>query len=129
MTQNTLSLVKPIHPAEELFDTGGRYRTWKKGDVTSPKWLKRETSFDFITLKTERDVLDFEKYLAGADERLSVQFYNTFTTGTDKAGSPMIVLNDMDDQGDTVKRAIVIAPDTELALRVVSLVDHFCAGE
>jgi hypothetical protein len=49
----------------------------------------------------------------------------TFTIGIDKAGSPMMVLNDMDELGDTLKRAIVIVPDQKMALKAVAMIDRF----
>ncbi len=112
--------------ANDMF-TPGRYRTWKKGDVTSPLWLKRQNGSDFVTINSERDLADFEQYLARADHRLMVEPYNTFTTGTDKAGSPMMVLNEMDEDGDTTKRAIVVVPDQKLALRAVVMIDEHCS--
>lgn len=116
-----------LPPAAELF-TFGKYRTWKKGDVTSPLWLKRQNGSDFVTIHSERDLCDFEQYLSGRDERLKVDFYNTFTTGTDKNGSPMMVLNEMNEFGDTTKRAIVIVPDQKLALLAVAVIDRYCAA-
>ncbi|WP_422923194.1 hypothetical protein [Singulisphaera sp. PoT] len=124
MSKSTLYL----STASELF-TPGRYRTWKKGDVTSPLWLKRQNGTDFVRINSERDLSDFEQYLAGADERLKVESYNTFTTGTDKNGSPMMVLNEMDEYGDTTKRAIVVVPDQNLAMRAVTMIDHYCRSE
>ena len=113
------------YDASELFPVG-RYRSWKTGEVTNPRWLKRQNGFDFITITTDRDLADFEKYLARDDVRLAVEFFNVFSTGTDRNGNPMLVLSDMDDTGDMQKRAIVVIPTTSLALQAVALADRFC---
>lgn len=132
MNKETVTLknvrVKPAPIArsvEDLFITG-RYQTWKKGETTNPRWLRKENGFDFIALTTEKDMLDFEKYLACDDPRLHVEHYNTYTTGRDKNSHPMIVLNEMDVTGDTTKRAIIVINSEDLALRAMELIEHFC---
>lgn len=124
--------VKPrpvMRTIDEMFQTG-RYHPWKKGEVTSPRWLARDNGFDYIKLNSPQDMQDFEKYLARAraDIRLAVESYNSFTTGRDKNSNPMLVLNEVDAlSGDTTKRAIVVLINHELAEAAVALVDHFCA--
>ena len=132
MTTSTLKLATKADPsdlvqyeADELFPVG-KYRAWKKGEVTSPRWLKRNNGFDYVMINDQRDMANFEKYLAQTDPRLAAEFYNTFTTGSDKNGNPMLVLSEMNEFGDMTKRVIVVVPNADLARRVVAAVDHFC---
>lgn len=123
--QKVTAIAKCARSAEELF-TVGKYKTWKPGEISKPRWLRRENGFDFIALTEKRDLLELEKYLAKDDLRLAVESYNTFTTGRDKNLNPMIVMNHMDEDGNTTKRAIIVCNNHDLAIPAVELVEHFC---
>ena len=130
--KNTADIRPAIARTEsDLFDEENpkRYSMWKKGQITNPKWLQRENGSDFITIKSEGDLADFEKYLAKADERLACEYYNTFSTGHDKAGNRIVGLYDQDETGDNRKIAFVCIIQKSLAMRVVELAEQFCGEE
>lgn len=124
----------PIARSEaELFDEDRprNFTMWKKGQITNPKWLQRDNGSDFITIKTEGDLVDFEKYVARFDERLACQYYNVFSTGHDKATPPnrIVGLYDQDETGDNKKIAFVCIINKGLAMRVVEIVEEHCGEE
>lgn len=113
---------------EELF-VPGKTLTWRKGQITTPKWLQRENGYDFINITHANELEHLAKYLEAKDDRLAVRNYNTFLTTFDRAGNPMIVLSDVDDVGDSIKSAIIIVLTGALVMPVVDLVEHFCGTE
>jgi len=120
---------KPVQLAlseNEIFDQGVGYKMWKKGQVTRPSWLDRQNGSDFITIKTERNLADLDKYLSAVDDRLAVQFNNVFSTGHDKNENRMVFLYDQDETGDNKKIAIICILARDLALRVVELAEQYC---
>lgn len=115
---------------KEIFDNPEKkFTTWKKGQIMNPRWLKRDISGDFITIKNEQDMKDMEQYLSGADERLACEYYNAFFCGRDSGGHRMIGLNDIDSAGDQKKIAIIIIIEETLALQVVEIIDTYCGAE
>lgn len=116
------------HDAEAIF-TEGRYNMWKKGELSNPTWLKKNNGHDFICLKSAKDVDAFRLYLSGQDQRQCCEYYNCFSTGKDREGKPMIVLYDQDENGDQIKRAIIIIGFFEpsiLVNEVLLAIDEFC---
>lgn len=123
----TKALPQILRSESELFSNDGQKRTWKKGQISNPRWLNRENGFDFITIKTAMDVQDAAKYLSGEDDRLACEYYNTFTTGHDKTSNRMICLFDQSEAGDMKKIAvIVINASSELSMLMVQFVEEFC---
>lgn len=116
------------HTAEDLFQTG-KFKTWKKGQIANPSWLKREVSYDFVTVEAPKTLDNLAQYLACADPRLSVADYNTFSTGVDKAGNEMICLYDCGPEGDQRKVTIIICTVDDVAMRVVELVELHCGKD
>lgn len=133
MTKLTLAKKPPLisRSEDEIFNetSGQKFTMWKKGQITNPKWLQRENGSDFITIKSEGDLHDFHQYLSQSDERLCVEYYNTYSTGHDKAGNRMVGLYDTDEHGDNKKIAIVCIIQKDLSMRVVELVEQFCGEE
>lgn len=107
-----------------------RTMTWKKGQITNPKWLQRHNGYDFVSLNDKKDLADLERFLSGADDRLHTEYYNTFTTGMDKADNPMIVLYDQAEDGDMQKRVIIVCVGQAVdPLDAVALAEKFCGVE
>lgn len=128
---NTKTTVTPpliAHNTDDLFQQG-RFKIWKKGQISNPGWLKREVGYDFITIDTAKTLEHLAQYLAGADPRLAVADYNTFSTGIDRADNEMICLYDSNEDGDQRKVAIIICAIDDVALRVVELVDLHCGKD
>lgn len=117
----------------ELFDEERprNFTMWKKGQIANPRWLQRDNGSDFITIKNEQDLNDLEKYLARVDDRLAAEYYNTFSTGHDKATPPnrIIGLYDQDETGDNKKTAFICIVQKSLAMRVVEIVEQYCGDE
>lgn len=127
MGENTLKLA--VYRSHDEVFTDGKFHLWKKGQITNPKWLDRQTGHDFINIKTAGDLADLTKYLAADDERLAAEYYNTFSTGLDKAKNLMICLYDQGETGDQTKRAIIIVHDQTLAMGVLAGVEEYCGVE
>lgn len=111
----------------EVFGSGPK--SWKRGQITNPSWLKRENGYDFVTIKSAKELEDFARYIKQEDDRLSVQYYNTYTTLTDKNENPMIVLNDIDENGDTKKIAMIVVLERQLAMMAVEIVENACGED
>lgn len=115
----------------ELFETDNmkRFHMRKKGQISNPKWLQRDNGSDFVTIKNQQDLKDFEQYLAHADERLFCAYYNVFSTGHDKNGNRIIGLYDQDESGDNKKIAMVCIFDNSLTMALVELVETYCGED
>lgn len=111
---------------KEIFEPG-KFRMWKKGEISNPSWLKRDSGSDFITVKSAADVQNVAKYLSGEDQRLACEYYNCYSTQHDKSGNRMIVLYDQNEAGDNKKIAIIVmnVPD-QLSMLMVEFIEEFC---
>lgn len=131
MTKLTLkqtSAAQIAHEYDDIFQNG-RFRMWKKGEISNPKWLKRDNGYDFLTMGTVRDVECLERYLSRVDERLCAQPYNAYSTGFDSKGNEMVGLYDTDEHADARKVALIVCTNTEVALRVVALAEQYINEE
>src|SRR5690606_5922129 len=110
MSQVSALLKRPAiaRPENEVFDEdGGGYRMWRRGQITQPQWIDRQSGCDFITIRAESNLADLEKYLSASDKSLRSEYYNLYSTGHDKNGNRMVFLYDQDENGDNKKVAII----------------------
>ena len=117
---------KQYYQVREIF-TSGKHKQFKKGELyRDPRIQQQGGQKDFLIVKNKED--DYEmlrQYLGNELERYPSEPYNSFTTGLDAAGTPMIGLYWIDEHMEHVKTAIVLCQDGSEE-EALAIVDEFC---
>lgn len=111
---------------EKIF-SNGRYRHFRKGDIyNDPRIQTGPSQKDFILMSDDpRDVPFLRKYLTNELKKYPAEPYNSFTTGVDANGVPLIGLYWIDDNLTQTKKAMILCTNgCEEA--VLEVVDECC---
>lgn len=108
----------------------GKYTQFRKGDLyRDPRIQQKIGENDFLIIDSKVEDYEFlAKYLGGKLANYPCEEYNMFTTGTDKNGTPMIGLYWVNEEMDTLKKALILCHNGAED-KVVSIVDEHCLDE
>lgn len=111
---------------DQMFQSG-KYKHFRKGDLYRDPRIKQVAGQkDFLIIDGKDDDFEFlRKYLRNELPNYPSEPYNTFTTGLDKNGEPMIGLYWVDEEMTQFKKAIILCRN-ECENAVIDIVDGEC---
>lgn len=114
---------------EDLFTTG-RYQHFRKGDIyRDPRITKGTGEKDFLVLDGKDDDAKFlASYLNGELKMYPSEEYNSYTTGVDTHGTPMIGLYWVDENMEQAKIAMILCRNV-CENEMLAIVDDYCVDE
>lgn len=118
---------KPYYQVREIFSPN-KHKQFKKGELyRDPRIQQQGGQKDFLVIANKPDDLEMlDKYLQNAlVPRYPSEPYNSFTTGVDAAGTPMIGLYWIDEHLEHNKKAIILCQGG-CEEDVLAIVDEHC---
>lgn len=111
---------------EKIF-TNGRYKHFRKGDIyNDPRIQTGPGQKDFVVMSDDpRDLPFLRQYLKNEHKRYPCEPYNSFTTGVDAKGVPMIGLYWIDQNLEQTKKAMILCTNG-CEESVLEIVDECC---
>lgn len=111
---------------EKIF-SNGRYKHFRKGDIyNDPRIQTGPGQRDFLIMSNDpSDLVFLRNYLSGKLKRYPSEPYNSFTTGVDTNGTPMVGLYWLDESLESTKKAMILCTN-RCEEDILIVVDECC---